>query len=435
MPREALCYNLRVRDASTVAGPRRWRGRARVAALALALAGCRGRDAEPDVPPTHPPPPPRRVIGPPAGGVRALPPHAIRSDGVGPYRLGATLGEVLAELPSGPRIAVLDVRGLVHCSVVRAEDDGVLVAGETGGAVTFVAVVHAEIARTERGAKVGMARGELAAAVGEAFSDRRWARDPRVYVGRGLPGVRFLLTDDRVAAVMVTRPEAGEVEPAPSVDAGAPTAPRSVCTPPAVAAALAVAGAGGPDGVSAAPVAWCPDDATAITAVVADPAITLVVGADDKPRRIAAIDAPGVVFAGPVAADDHRDDLAVVSDRVIGDSRVVSVAIYRWDAGKLIRVADEPVYQLNAAGARWIGARIEDLDLVLELEAQGDDVRVTGALISHPAGGQPIHDVAPLVPVNVSRRRHVVGEGVPSDGGVGDGGVGDAGPGDAHAGP
>ena len=33
-----------------------------------------------------------RVIDPPVKGVRALPPHAIRADGVGPYRLNASLG-------------------------------------------------------------------------------------------------------------------------------------------------------------------------------------------------------------------------------------------------------------------------------------------------------------------------------------------------------
>ncbi len=152
-----------------------------------------------------------------------------------------------------------------------------------------------------------------------------------------------------------------------------------------------------------------------------------MVGAEDRPRRIGSIDAPGVVYAAPIAADDRKDDLAVVSDRLVGDTRVVSVAIYRWDAGRLVRVADEPVYQLNAAGARWIGARVEELDLLVELEAQGDDVRVSGALISRPAKGTSIHDVAPLVPISVSRRRHAAADPVPSDGGLDGGAV------DAHA--
>ncbi|MCE9580839.1 MAG: hypothetical protein K8W52_47435 [Deltaproteobacteria bacterium] len=394
-----------------------------VCALCI-LGACRDREPDADPEPSHAPPPPRRVIGPPAGGVRALPPHAIRSDGVGPYRLGAPVGDALAELPSGPRLPVLDVRGLVHCSVVRAEDDGVLVAGETdGSAITFVAVVHAEIARTERGAKVGMLRHELTTAVGDELRDRRWARDPRVYVGRALPGVRFLVVDDRVAAVMVTRAESGDTAGGPlASDAGAPVpqVPRPACAPPTAAAAVALVSAGDPGASSSVPVAWCPDDSTAITAVVGDPTITLVVGADDRPRRIASIDAPGVVYAAPIAADDRKDDLAVVSDRLVGDTRVVSVAIYRWDGGRLVRVADEPVYQLNAAGARWIGARVEDLDLLVELEAQGDDVRVSGALISRPAKDQSIHDVAPLVPVSVSRRRHAVPEPPVTDGGVGD---------------
>ena len=41
----------------------------------------------------------RRVIEPPSGRVRPLPPHAIRGDGVGPYRLRASLAELLEQLP------------------------------------------------------------------------------------------------------------------------------------------------------------------------------------------------------------------------------------------------------------------------------------------------------------------------------------------------
>src|SRR5690606_18935140 len=42
----------------------------------------------------------RRMIEPPTRGVRAFPPHAIRPDGVGPYKLGSTVATLLDQLPS-----------------------------------------------------------------------------------------------------------------------------------------------------------------------------------------------------------------------------------------------------------------------------------------------------------------------------------------------
>src|SRR5438105_2081346 len=118
-------------------------------AAAIVAGGCRGSEAPPPAPRAAPAP--RRVLGPAPGGVRPLPPHAIRGDGVGPYRLGRSLGEILGDLPSGPSIATLDIPGVVSCSVVRAEEGAVLIAGESQGEASFLAVVRPDIARTESG--------------------------------------------------------------------------------------------------------------------------------------------------------------------------------------------------------------------------------------------------------------------------------------------
>src|SRR5207244_3065553 len=107
---------------------------------------------------------------------------------------------------------------------------------------------------------------------------------------------------------------------------------------------------------------------------------------------------------------------AVVTERAGGDARTVELALYRWEAGHLVRIADEDLYRLTAQSARWIGARLDDVGVLVELEARGEAVLATGAIVSR-AGGE-IRDVAPLVPIVVGRHRHAAAtEGADLDAG------------------
>ncbi len=153
-----------------------------------------------------------RVIDPPPKGVRALPPHAIRPDGVGPYRLGASLGELLDQLPSGPRIAQFDIPNVVHRSVLRAEDDAILIGGEPQGKATFVAVVGGEVARTESGIHVGSTRDELVRSLGAPVDELDRAWDPHVVVPSDMRELHVVLDGERVIGLVVT---ATEPMPAP----------------------------------------------------------------------------------------------------------------------------------------------------------------------------------------------------------------------------
>src|SRR5690606_9771152 len=125
---------------------------------------------------------PRRVIEPPSRGVRALPPHAIRPDGIGPYKLGASAADLLDQLPSGPRIRQFTIPGIAHRDMLRGENDAILIGTEPQGKATFVAVVRGEIARTESGIQVGSTREEVAAALGPPLETHERARDPRVVI-------------------------------------------------------------------------------------------------------------------------------------------------------------------------------------------------------------------------------------------------------------
>jgi len=331
----------------------------------------------------------KRVIEPPAGKVRPLPPHAIRGDGVGPYKLGATLADLLDQLPSGPRMATLDIPGVVHRSILRGEDDAILIGGEPQGRASFIAVVGGEVARTESGLHVGSTRDELVRALGAPLQEPDRARDPRVIVPSGMRGARVILDGERVAAIVVTTPE-----PRDRVLEG--------CARPA-----------GDDkkfGICLSPAGE-----------------TVSVEGDDLYVRLAETDRPlglpmhipGLVFAAPLRNPEGRDDLIAVARSDDGQMRTWSIVAFRLEGNRVVRSVDPtPLYQLSAANARWIGADLRDIELYLEVQSRPDAIEVGGLLTTKP--GDRFRDIAVISPVPVQRHRVKVGPTEAQDAGVSD---------------
>jgi len=357
-------------------------------AVILALAACSDH-GKPEV--KRDPQRARRVIEPPPPGVRALPPHAIRSDGVGPYRLGATLAELLDQLPSGPRIAQFNIPGIVHRDLLRAEDDAILIGGEPQGRASFVAVVGGEIARTESGIHVGSTRDELVHALGAPIDDPERASDPRVLRPSNMRNLRAIVEGERVVALVVTADggsaptEAGSGEcqrPAPD-----PDKPRSFG---------ACLGAGGE--------------------VVSYDGGELTVTAKDGHSPHAPV--LGLVFAAPLRAEG-RDELVAITRTEDSQSRSWYLTVYRLEGSRLVRSLEPTLlYQLTAGNARWIGAELRDLELYLELTSRPDAIEVGGLLTTRE--GDKIRDVVVISPVPVARRRPKPIPSEPVDAGTSD---------------
>jgi hypothetical protein len=190
-----------------------------VAVVAFAF-GC--QDATTNNQPVIAPARPRRTP-PPTGVVRALPPHAIRSDGVGPYQLGQSVAVQLAELPSGPRLTLLDIPGVVHSNVMRAESGSILVGGGPTGLTEFVAVVAAEVARTESGLAVGAALPLVQKEMPFA-QDRNHARDFRLKQVQEQSALKLVFDESKILrAFAVTSPSRSLV---PVVASGCEVAQR-----------------------------------------------------------------------------------------------------------------------------------------------------------------------------------------------------------------
>ncbi|MBK9037406.1 MAG: hypothetical protein IPL61_40215 [Myxococcales bacterium] len=351
---------------------------ARSLVVVVALSAACGGDHP--APPERREPPPRRVIDPPRGDVRALPPHAITADGIGPYKLAMPMAQILSALPSGPRIALMQIPGVVDLSLVR--DAGLIIGGDRQGVATFIAVVQVAVARTADGIGVGTERSTLVRTLGPAVVDDRTARDPRVWVGSALPGARFVMYADRVGAlVLAARPPA--VTPA---DGG--------CTRPPLPVDRA--------GLPATARAACLDGADAVAAS-GDQVLAFSL-TDGKPRRVASYDVPGLRWAAPLRAASGRDELIAISERATVDTRTIVVTALTLEGGRLIKLAEVDAYELTDTSAAWIGAGLAELDLRLEVARSGDDLTIGGLMI-HGAGGAVI-DVAQLltVPLRINRR-------------------------------
>ena len=347
----------------------------RLLLVLVLLAACSDHDAAPL---KREPERQRRVIEPPSGRVRPLPPHAIRADGVGPYRLGASLAELLDELPSGPKIAQLDIPGVVHRSLLHAEDDAVLIGGEPVGKASFVAVIGGEVARTESGIHVGSTRDELAHALGPFVEDPDHARDPRVVVPSGLRNARVVLENgDRVAAIVI------------SAESEAPRANRveNGCSRPATEEPKkfgACLSAGGE--------------------VVSSEGDEIVVRAPDSEKILAQTRVSGLVYAAALRDPaDGRDQLVAISRAEDAQMRSWLLTAFRLEGARLVKVIEPTVlYQLTGANARWIGAELRDLDLYLELTNRPDAIEVGGLLTSR--AGDKIRDIVVISSIPAPRR-------------------------------
>jgi hypothetical protein len=371
---------------------------------------CSGRDSSPSTR-YDAGPPPRRVIGAPPRHVRALPPHAIGVEGVGPYKLGVPMSKILSTLPSGPRMALLQIPGVLDYTVVR--DEGLLVGGERQGEATFIAVVRRDIARTEDGVAVGTAAQALEKSLGPAFVSPTIARDPALWVGTKLRGVRFVMDEGRVIGVLLTRGNGGVAPPAASgttpatvatvADAGAGAGSAAVGAARCDRSALPHDFTGAAAGVTFMPACLSGADGVGVAGEVV--VVATHAAGDARARRIATTEIRGLRWAAPIEIERGRDEIVAVAEKREDDVRVFTVIGLRLEGGKLVRVAESDVYRLDEQRAAWIGATLDELALRLEVHVDGDELIAGGVLVHEGRSGY--RELAPLLPVTIRRRGRI----------------------------
>jgi hypothetical protein len=391
----------------------------------LLSCGCSDRNASP--PPSYDASRASRVFRPPPGEVRPVPPHAIHSEGVGPYKLGTALKNVLHQISHGPRVVLLQLDGVVDYSLVRTEDDMLILGVEQSTGVAFVSVLDAKIARTETGVGVGTSRVELRKAMGSAIAAPDAVLDRRIEGFERLPHVRFLLDqaeEGRVVAVVVRRDASA---PEPSGDSSLAQPVPLLCGraenlakhEAAVIGAARLSAENPASSVMYSCVSGAPD-----ALVVEHERLYLVGGEPDKLRRLASHSAPGMVYAAPLDADgDGRHEIVIVKKSSPDSNEGVwSVDVLRWEAGRLQRLVAEDLYRVYAQSASWVGATLDEIDLFVELAMSGESLRASGFYMHRSREG--LDTVAPLLSASVPiRRKRAAVPASPQP--VDDGGVGD----------
>lgn len=357
-----------------------------IVAILLACVACSNeRRSEPAREPEREPERQRRLIEPPPSrAVRALPPHAIRAEGVGPYKLGATVAMLLDELPSGPRITQFTLPGVIRRDILRAEDDAILIGAEPQGRATFISVVQPDVARTESGVQVGSTRAELERALGQPVVDPERALDPRVVIPSGLRNARVVIEENRVAAIVLV---AETPRVADSKDPGKEPVKEAK------------------DGKSRSELVRTSGDELAV-----------VSRETDKP--LAKLIVPGLVFAALVRnPSDGKDDVAVVMKTATPQAVNWTLVVYRLHEGKLLKAYEPQVlYPITAADARWIGADLGDIELFLELTSRADSFEVGGLLATR--ANDKIREIVVISPVTAPRKRTKPVSHEPLDAGI-----------------
>ena len=363
----------------------------------------------------------QRVFLPSPGLVRAVPPHGIQAGGVGPYQLGAELRDILAMLPHGPRIELLEIEDIAKYSLVRAEGDRVIIGVGASGRVLYIAVLEPEIAVTAGGLGVGASVDELRERLGPEVPPGPGARDPDILELERLPNARVIVRDGRAVAIVVG-PGGAPAATAPTepdaLSGGAAAVPAAAEPPPRPARPERQAPcARAAEILAAAPLAAAaPEDrrrqvafgcftGTSPEAVVpqGDEELVLYGGEPSRLRRITSIDVPGLVFAGAIDVDgDMRHELLAVSQKRTGEVLSVRAAVLRVESGRLVSVADEEVYRVTRGAIAWVGARLEDVAFLLRGEPGGGGVEVRGFYLDGLSGTG--RHVVPLDPRTISVR-------------------------------
>jgi hypothetical protein len=376
-----------------------------------------------------------RVFQAPAGVVRAVPPHRIQPNGIGPYRLGAEFKAILSTLPHGPRVEVIQIDRVVGYRLVRVAGDAILVGIGPGGKASMVAALDPEIAKTEDGWGVGSEIDTLREALGPERTIAG-ARDPDLVELARLPNARVVVRGHRVAAIVVgpegadDRPDLGPADALsggatsrPASGAGRPRAPAppppdSGCTVASALEALAsepvVATARARESRKAAVYYGCFTGEDAEAVVADEDQLVLVTGEPGKLRKGATMSVPGLVFAGVSDVDgDGHHDLIAVSESRSGETLGMRIEVVRADGGRLVSTADEEVYRVTSDAAVPV-AKLKDIELLIEARVDGDALEVGGYFLQWD--GDEVRSIAPLAPRTIglgSRRR----SGGPSSGG------------------
>ena len=142
-----------------------------------------------------------RQFTPPPGVVRSMPPHDVRDEGVGPYKIGMPLQEALSSLEGGPRIELWRAEGLSEYRLVRAENGAVVLGADRSGTTKFISLLDPSIIETPEGDVLGAKIGDLKKSL-ESEESKRFVADPEWVTLKALPALKLFVNNGVVMAAL-----------------------------------------------------------------------------------------------------------------------------------------------------------------------------------------------------------------------------------------
>jgi hypothetical protein len=349
--------------------------------------------------------------------VHAYPPHAIRADGVGPYRIGTLFSDVLYALPQDPRVELLQIGRLADWRVARAENGQILIGAEDD--VAFVSVLAPDVARTSSGVGVGSTGAELIKALGPE-AEERGAADRKIYEFPSLPNVRFVTDappdappeEARVVAAIVVRPDLAAPGEAPTSSRAAKPAPPSKRPEDPcrvlVSSAADVIEAAHPRVQAVKPLVryGCFTGTQAEAIVYAGGELSLVGQEAGKLKKTASVSVPGGLdlLAALDADGDDRDDVVWGAHRRSDRELTVEIHVLRWEAGHFTEVASGKPFTISDDAAAGAGTTTANVDLALELRREPGALAISGLYMNRPGG--TLRELAPAAPAMIRVESH-----------------------------
>ncbi|MCG8421941.1 MAG: hypothetical protein MJE77_28805, partial [Proteobacteria bacterium] len=101
--------------------------------------------------------------------------------------------------------------------------------------------------------------------------------------------------------------------------------------------------------------------------------------------------------------DDGRHEIIVVTRQEDKRDRVIQLEVLEVESGRIARNLARELYRVSATKAAWIGAQLDEIELIIELRTRSDRIDAAGLYVEHGASG--LYTVAPLLPKTVVVRR------------------------------
>ena len=341
----------------------------------------------------------RRVIEPPPKRVHALPPHNIYLEGLGPYKIGASLQDVLSHLSRGPRVELLSLQNLFDYSIVRAENELLQVGVGESDVVEFVAALSPEVARTESGLGVGSTRWELEKKLGKESELHLRVDDPRVVRYKKMPRTRFILSGQQVLAIIVGGDESGVEKHSAKLKKKCEKTELSKNPSTATRVARIANGA-----VSIGCV-----DGAEIALVQREGKVAVIWSQPGKPKRLVVSAGKGLVYAALLdTTGDGDDELVFINERRTDVTLAVTLRIDAVSATRANTILERLVYKVEGDAARWVGASLDEIELLVSVAREARALEVSGLFLQR--GPKNVRNLVPLTPLAIEPPKAVPGD-------------------------